>query len=500
MELKTKSKTAVALIELLIALVMTAVLMLMLFGIVTKKAKNGLSHQEGIFYCWKDWDGSLYQKTTTESIQQVSNCKIKIPKDAKNIQVFMIGGGSGGYKFNTTNINNILKTNYTSTYVTAFSCLTPKGDKTSGIYTKMHTSGGDNYKVMTSCTKREPKTPADCDDNIKLDTNEDYTSINNLLTEPSGNIPFLKSFFKDLFFKGHCKIPIYIAKSLKYIKSSSEIAKDNLYYYKGTTTEGICAGYCEELSGQTCAILDKDQGTCYQDGILANQYLNYVPSTDSSSNINKLTYYYINPAISVGTFQESLPGDFKRASAEPGREYTISADSIGDGGAAGNSGGATRFGNLKANGGSFKSSTNLSINFSSQTASISSIADLDKSKSISICSASGVNCNGSISEHLKELATDNGIKVNGTTEIKPAKYDNGDWKYDAAFQNTANDIEKTGFGFFGASAAATDCAIKYYPIKKVKYNDFQSADKESKIDTCAGQGHGMGGAIIIKWD
>ena len=500
MELKTKSKTAVALIELLIALVMTTVLMLMLFGIVTKKAKNGLTHQEGIFYCWKDWDGSLYQKTTTESIQQVSNCKIKIPKDATNIQVFLIGGGSGGYKFNSTNINNILKSSYKLGEENALSCLTPKGNKTSDIFTKLHTSG-HNYKVMTSCIESTTakKTPADCDDNIKLNPNEDYTSINNLLTEPRENIPFLKSFLKDLFFKGYCKIPLYRAASQLYVKSSSEIAKDDLYYYKGSTSSGRCAGYCEELNDQV-AILPNQSGSCYQDGILANQHLNYVPSADSSSNINKLTYYYINPTVSLGTFQESLPGDFKRASAQAGREYTISADSIGDGGAAGNNGGATRFGNLKANGGSFKSSTNLSVSFSSQTASISSIADLDKTKSISICAASSINCNGSISDHLKELAADNSIKVNGTVEIKPAKYDNGSWKYDAAFQNTTNDIEKTGFGFFGASAAATDCAIKYYPIKKVKYNDFQSADKESKIDTCAGQGHGMGGAIIIKWD
>ena len=149
-----------------------------------------------------------------------------------------------------------------------------------------------------------------------------------------------------------------------------------------------------------------------------------------------------------------------------------------------------------------KPAANLAINIPN-TNKIGSKSDLNKQEVISICTASGANCNGIMSSQLKELASDTKIKVNGSVEIKPSEFSGGKWKQSTSFIRTINEIEKTGFGFFGAGAAATDCAVSYYPIKTISYNDFKienTSSREAKINSCANQEHGMGGAIIIKWD
>ena len=353
---------------------------------------------------------------------------------------------------------------------------------------------------MSNCTINGSK---NCQNNIQLKP-ENYKSIDEYINTNLNNQYFSKNFVKYLFDKGYCLIPLYKNKKIMYLKSTSDMANKNLYYYKGSNDDNFCEGFCAELE-EYCQVTTQAQGTCYKNGILKTEKESYSPDPNINfdTKYNKLIYQHINSSMNLGIFKESVPGDVKKGTAEPGMEYTIESNKIGNGGSFGNAGEATQFGNLKANGGSFKTNTNIAVSLTNNT-TISTISDLNKSKSVSICSISNINCNGSISDKLKELSQDDKIKINGNIEIKPAIYDEEEnlWKDNSNPQKSTDDILKTGFGLFGASGSAHDCAIKYYPIKKLSYNDFEIKDneKEAKIDGCSPSGHGMGGAIIIRWD
>ena len=501
MELKNKTKKAVALIELLISLTMASVLMMMLFGIVTKKTRSAITDINGVFYCWKDWDGTLYQKNSTEGIQKVSNCKIKIPKDAKNIQVFLIGGGAGGNRFVEGPINEILSSdsNYpvNSDKDVEYTCIKPNSNN---LYTSLYLfNNSTKYNVMTTCE-------SSCSSICTCKLVPSYNKVSEMIVNPSSNSPFDISFITDLFSKGHCYLPVYEKGSIKYVKSSSDMLADELFYVKGSSRNHPCIGKCLINGNEEVCKVDSSQGTCYQDGKIISTNKTYEPESGLTYNseYNKFNYSYIKSTIGIGEFKEAQAGDFKRGHAEAGKEYTLTADRIGSGGTPGNSGGATYFGNLKANGGTLKATSNIVVNFSKDIKKIASLSELDKMKNISICASSGINCNGSINEQLKEIASDNRIKVSEAVEILPAEFTSkGSWNDDNNIQKSGNDVEKTGFGLFGASAPAVDCAIKYFPFKKFKYNDLNkeiSSSNVPKISTCAPETNGMGGAVIIKWD
>lgn len=496
MELNKKTKVAVALVELLISLIMTSILMLMLFGIVAKKAKNEAIYQNSIFYCWKDWNGTLYQKSSSESIQQVPTCKVKIPKNAKNVQAFLIGGGAGGHKFNTTTVNNILKSssNYSvnSDKDEEKLCINPQGDN---IYTELYDSNNRKfYNIMTSCESNCNSNGCSC--NIDLV----YKKISDIYTKFSSGSPFSDSFIRDLFLKGYCYMPIYTRSNLNYIQSSADMADENIYYYKGSSKNGPCIGVCSNLAERFDCQVNSGGGTCYQNGKFISKNKTYEPQNGTcDKGYNKFVYKYIKSTINIGGYKEALTGDLKRGYAEAGKEYTISAESIGNGGKPGDSGGVTQFGNLKANGGVLKPISNTIVNFPVESAGISALSDLEKTKYISICSSAGLKCNGATSSQLRELASEGRIKAN-SSEIPVAKYESGKWNDESNPQNSTNDIESTGFGFFGASGAAVDCTIKYYPIKEFQYNCLNKTKSSAEIDSCASGGNGMGGAIIIKWD
>ena len=507
MELSNRAKRAISLIELLVSLSMTAVLMLMLFGIVSKKTRDGIAHFDGVFYCWKDWDGNLYQQTSKESIQSVSACKIKIPKDAKNIQVFVIGGGAGGYKFDKSSIANIFNNNnYEKTENEQLDCLKSyeslDNDKkclnssASDVFTRLHTANHD-YNVITECS--EQNSPGGCNADVQI-TPKALSSIKGSVSTTS---PFTNSFIDDLVDKGYCYIPLYYNGNKGFVKSTPDMVNSGLCYYMGSSSKGKCYG-ANKNKNNSYLSANGDSSICYQDGILISTNAEFTTdsSVTESDTLNKITYESVKSALSLGSFKESLPGDMKRGYAEAGKEYTISADKIGEGGVAGASGKATQFGNLKASGGGYKSAVNIDIAL--PAASIGSIKAAKEAKNFTICAQSGLNCNGIINEQMVELAANSKIKINDNAVIAPATYnkDKGKWQESTNPQKSSDDIIKTGFGFFGASGPAIDCNVKYYPVKNIKYNDLSlsGSSRAAKVDSCATLGHGMGGAIIIKWD
>ena len=101
----SSKKKSITLVELLISITMTSALMILLFSVITKKASVIAYHDKGTYYCWKDWYGNLYQKAPSGNIHKVNECGVKVPRNAKNIKAYLIGGGSGGYVYNNNNIS-----------------------------------------------------------------------------------------------------------------------------------------------------------------------------------------------------------------------------------------------------------------------------------------------------------------------------------------------------------------------------------------------------------
>ena len=86
-------KRAITLIELIIATTITSAIFVLLFSLVANKLTAGAKSDAGTYYCWKDWNGDLYEKAPLKEITKVDECSIQIPKAAKNTTAYLIGGG-----------------------------------------------------------------------------------------------------------------------------------------------------------------------------------------------------------------------------------------------------------------------------------------------------------------------------------------------------------------------------------------------------------------------
>ena len=83
-------KKAFSIIEFIISSTNVAVLLVMLFGVMAKKAKMIVPNDKGIFICWKNSQNELLQKTFTikpggvilgDPVKKVENCEIEFKKD-----------------------------------------------------------------------------------------------------------------------------------------------------------------------------------------------------------------------------------------------------------------------------------------------------------------------------------------------------------------------------------------------------------------------------------
>lgn len=481
MELGNKKIKAITLLELMICFVMAAIFMLLLFGITSKKAETMEEYEAGVFYCWKDWAGTLYQKNSSEDIQQVSECKINIPKNAKNIKVFLIGGGSGGYDYDKTKLLDI-EQDYTDIEKPNTFCLKTK-DSQNRLYP--YTSiliESKLYKIENIC-----------DDNG-----------NNCIYKPqlkeasfnSDNSEILTSnFFKDLYKQGKCYLPLISNGRSKYINPKK--TGNHIYYNSETKAASQCFAKTKKYGVK--------QGNCYENiyfFVDNEEYTDINPADITNINGGKpnvLRYSQIKPQKQFEIYKSSA-GKIVSGSAMAGREYTISANAIGEGGNVGKSGFATTFADLRADGGAISNEKHI-LTVNTNKIKYNNLEDLRKKESITVCKSENTECQGIINN--SSLSGD-GIKTTDEISIKVSEYnkDTKEWDKSKNPQFSTDSIKKTGFGYFGASGTAKNCLIKYYPIRRFGYNnknDYGIINDEAEI-LCNPAGHGMGGAIIIKWD
>lgn len=94
-------KKAITLVEIIFASMILSLIMIVLFGTITKKVVFLADTSSGTLYCFKDSKGNLNQYITlkdgTETKQEnVAKCSFKFPDAVMNYSITLIGGGGGG--------------------------------------------------------------------------------------------------------------------------------------------------------------------------------------------------------------------------------------------------------------------------------------------------------------------------------------------------------------------------------------------------------------------
>ncbi len=462
-----KKKTAITLIELIVSITTASIIFILLGNIISKKLNaTSLAYEKGTYYCWKDWDENLYQKTPMGSIQTVSSCRVKIPKNAKNIQVYLIGGGAGGNVYDN-NSGTFLANEIVPHDPIETTCIEEKQysenaiklekykklyEKTENIYTRAY----DNLDYVTDLTG------SDALEEIEAETKSLHSSF---LDE---------SYTKKVLSNGSCYMPIYKKRIKAYYKMPSSGVK---YYSKGSNKETVPE--CIDAEGT------QRSGTCYDDGFFKNSSRNDIDTnTADFDNVNMLELVTVNTSINLKDFKYPSYGEVIPGFAEAGKEYNITSGNIGKGGEKGGSGGDTVFGDFVAKGGS-ANTTELTVNLE-----IEPVSDVknQQPKYVDVCPSTETKCNGRVNTGLKK----NKIEIKADKVLSPQYNPKAD----------SDEAIKTGFGLFGASGAAQDCQIKYYLIKSLKYNkvDHKIQDSVASFSCKNNETNGMGGAIIIRWE
>ena len=448
-------KNAITLVELLISVTITSVIMVLLFSIVGKKATIVSSYERGTFYCWKDWNDYLYQKTPTGSIQHVSNCMVKIPKNAKNIKVYAIGGGSAGFYVSNSKIQSELH---------SIPPISPPLEQTCVKTDKIYDGYTDIVKGNTSASQQLQK------DKYK-ETKLEVKSINPTY--------FNDSFSIFLISKNKCFVPFYYKGELKTVP----VPKNAEYYSPGKEDYVFCE--------------DNRVAKCYNNGYFldknGSRLTDYVALNDQNS---KLSLKVLAPTLRL-SYGSPQAGSVKEATLMPGEEYTISASSIGSGGKIGamnggivGKGSDTNFkGVIIASGGKIVTKT-IDVSYPiDKIIKIASINDLVQHVKI---------------EDIRKKE-DRYAKFNEELLAIPGLGLKSDIKIGIDFNpDTQDEVIKTGFGLFGASGVNPIGSYENCLIKELKYYGYSIINTNwitnFPLNPIRGFTNGMGGAIIIKWD
>lgn len=437
-----------------------------MFSIISKKASFVAYYDKGTFYCWKDWNGNLYQKTPSGSITPVLECRVKVPRNAKNIKVYLIGGGSGGYEPDTTAKTNFIR-----------NAKHPTRKQSSGVCANI----GKTYAGVTHVSDS-------ISNNVQL-----VAGINNL----KSNTGIIRKSIYDSYFKeefssyllknGYCCLPLYVRNkdSGSLTMNIYEVPKDTYYYSKG---KGLV----------TCPPGNTRYNFCYNLGyfIGSNNKL-YDPNNQNPANSmnlcrgsNVLSLYVYPTTLIYSGYKESAAGDLTMASALAGQEYRITKDDIGSGGSIGQDGKDTKFNNAyTASGGKLTGSGSKSVVLPvKQISDMSGI--INTNNKYNFCNSNIFNCMAKYNAKLDGIP---GVefKLNKVNEIGP--------QFDISKED---DVIQKGFGLFGISGPDAECTLNYKSIQRVTYNRFnvENNNYEPQIVCKSKVKKGMGGAIIIKWD
>ena len=438
-----------------------------MFSIISKKASFVAYYDKGTYYCWKDWNGNLYQKTPSGSITSVSECRVKVPRNAKNIKVYLIGGGSGGYEPDTAAKSNFIRNaKYTTRrQISDVYCVNTNTSKTYAGITHVLDSSSNNVQLVAGIN------------NLKSNTGIIRKSIYDSY--------FNEEFSSYLLKNGYCCLPLKNKDSGSF--SMYAVPKDTYYYSKGK-------------GRVTCPPGNTRYNICYNLGyfIGSNNKL-YDPNNQNSENsmnlcsalpgkANMLSLYVYPTTLRYSGYKESAAGDLTMASALAGQEYRITKDDIGSGGSIGQDGKDTKFNNAyTASGGKLTGSGSKSV-----VLTVKKISDMSSifntNNKYNFCNI--FNC---VAKYNAKLDGISGVefKLNKVNEIGP--------QFDISKED---DVIQKGFGLFGISGPDAECTLNYKSIQRVTYNRFnvENNNYEPQIVCKSKVKKGMGGAIIIKWD
>lgn len=96
-------KQAITLVEIIVSVTILSVILIMLSGVITKKAQNAADTSSGTFACYKDANGNLNQKVrlqdgTIQEKRGIEQCNFTFPSGVDKYTIYVIGGGGGGGK------------------------------------------------------------------------------------------------------------------------------------------------------------------------------------------------------------------------------------------------------------------------------------------------------------------------------------------------------------------------------------------------------------------
>ena len=503
MELKTDKKFGITLVELIIALTMVSILMVMMFGVIFKKTKASIMTPSGTFYCWKDWNGKLYQmtvaskgaKTEKEAPHEVKgdSCFLDFPKivtkEVNNIKAFIIGGGAAGDFYSNLSMEEISDVGLTEQIKNDVKCF--EVDTQSKCILYHYEEGAKEYMACLD------------------DERGDLPDTSNFIGSAAYNNKVL----------GKCVIELldYDKKPTKYIVNASADQLAKYHYNPGNSDSTDCnmdssrtnstydfypylsyvgtGGQIELVQPNSSLLTRVDDNNIKYKMASKVKYQKLSSSTKNEFiSVDTTNLFDLNQPLSIKKDDIGNPGVYRAGCSEPNC----------------GSGGATVLRShidpnkivAEAKGAQYivraKGSDKLSNDLDMPEVKKSIRSGGSPLVYSTCCDGQNQKCN------LEKIDTKLGDFIGlNNPEIPKMNYI-CDGTKKAPVEISYGD-DNTGFGLFGYNGAPNDCIYKYYPYKELKayganIQKTQPSDNSPNNCSKSGPGHGMGGAIIIKWN
>lgn len=509
-------KNAITLIEIIVSISISAIILTMLFGTITKRTiKNATAAaSSGQMLCYKDLDGKLHMRVTsgkkTITKDNMESCNYEFPSGVSGFKVTLVGGGGGGGKpsaeFVTKNVNV------------------------------------NNFVMFNNVKDSNEYSITNCKTNCVVDYNTSKTSLS---SKPGVQIPTeLKPYLSYAGFKKHFMLGHPVTIQSGSVKKFYEIDQNFLnnftestkYYLQSSSENKGCTAAVDvdgtdmlSCTGIAVFCIYNNSSVCNKqivlgpdDGATANKEESKLPTFSYSFAFeqphDKFEVQAIDKAYAIaGNGGEAGETKYSTSLDFAGQTIQIPASSIGNGGEPGKDGGDTSFPshNITAKGGAAGSTTKIACDLDSFSKD-----DLTESSRRKLCVASekmdSNAFNGKKSLYVTDTSSFSNFAATKKIAGNGSKCSKSDKECKICYSTNCSDDASANPDAYGSGGGGGDSMIIYDNILKFHYTvenylepryPFIEKDIISDKDNFINQknqylkdaGHGAGGAIIIQW-
>ena len=514
-------KNAITLIEIIVSVTILSVILVMLTGMITKKAHKAADISAGTFTCFKNSKGILIQKVTLQdgTIQEkraIEQCKFTFPSGVKKYKVYVIGAGGGGGTIN----NDFEFWKESARQTETFKLFSQKTKDCSIVnnFASYESSSFGVSKYANSCPSRY-----NCTSGVKKATPTN-TMVNNLFENEALEKTALQN--RSMYVEGGSNGSILGAKcafranlklnqNFTYFNGYNEIycpeaasspnisASPGVFSFGGSSTIAQGATFSD-----ASIIVPKDtvstKPTCKMQGVSGE-----VVSLSTIDETDSLSFALVSPSVQYGDGGKAGTTIENSNLNLAGKTITITKEEIGNPGLAGQNGQDTSFKsfNITAWGGE-KGATHeekLSTNITSTGVKIKLTDVIQASDKLTLSQGrmqyhtkTNANANGKLSNYVNNVAL---IGVANQTTYKGIG---------SVCTKEANctQAQEPNEESFGAGGGGGNSMVKYDPISYIAYKrpNFANNTIETSLESTktpevvkSQASSGMGGAIVIKW-